>query len=61
MKFILAGMYSYALRSIVFGAPRRFWTLWLFELLNVCLDSLVLILFSKWVSLLERAAETLSA
>ena len=41
MKHISGGTSGFALRSIAFGAPERFWTLWLFESLYVGLDSLV--------------------
>ena len=48
MKCILAALSGFAVRSIVFGAPLRFWTLWLFESLYVCLDKLILIHLSTW-------------
>ena len=38
MKCILAGASIYTSRSIVFGAPMCFWTLWLFKLPYFCLD-----------------------
>ena len=41
MKYISGGTSGFAFRAIVFGAPERFWTLWLFESLYVGLDRLV--------------------
>ena len=38
----------------------HFWTLWLFKLLYVSLDRLMLMLFSTWVSPLERVPEITS-
>ena len=40
-KCISAGTSGFALRSIVFGAPLHFWTLWIFESLYICLDRLI--------------------
>ena len=40
MKCILADVFSFALRSIVYSASMCFWPLWLFELLFVYLDKI---------------------
>ena len=34
-------MSKFVVRSVVFGAPERFWILWLFESLYVGLDKLI--------------------
>ena len=59
MKYILAGVSRCALRSVVFGTLMCFWTLWLFELLYVCLDKLILMLFSIWVRPKEWSPKTM--
>ena len=60
MKCILASISSISLKSIVFGAPMCFWTLWPFELPYVCLDRLINMLFGISVSPLERAPKIMS-
>ena len=61
MNCIFACVSSSALRSAVFSATMRFWTLWLFKLLYVYLDRLVIALLSTWVSPLERVPEIILA
>ena len=41
IKHILGGPSRFAIISVVFGAPERFWTLWHFESLYVDLDRLI--------------------
>ena len=60
IKCILAGTSTFTLRSIVFGTKIHFLLLQLIELLYICLDRLILMLFTIRVNLLEREPETIS-
>ena len=61
MNCILAGISNFTLKLTTFGVPMRFWTLWLFELLYVCLDRLILTLPSIWVRPWEKAPKIMSS
>ena len=61
MEHILAGMSGFSLTFAIFGAPVRFWTLWLFESLYVGLDRLTLMHLSIWGWPQERASKIMLA
>ena len=60
MKCILAGMSSFAIRSLVFSAPLHFWTLRLFESLYVYYNKLILKHLSTWGWPWKRAPKNIS-
>ena len=61
IEVFLASTSGSALKSIVLSATMHFRPLWLVELLYVCLDRLLVILLSIWVSLLDRVPEIILA